>query len=319
MAGPFGDHGQELQLTVVVDGGDVLVLQVLEAGGDLVAAPCGPADQLVRNPGNLHHGPTPGSDGARLGRQPQRLADLRGHDLVVERGGGHGVLVQGQGVDRAPLPVQTLPLHGQKQMIMEQGHPRPRLVVTEARGDQTAGRPHPVDAVLAVPDHRHLVLNPLQHPLDRPLVRGLDHPPGRLIPQRPQQVDRRLRPEHEVDTGHRHPASEAADLERLLRGVALGEPVGLDPVRVRMPAPLAEEVPQLALGDFLAGCQSEHGQAAAHPSPGRDPGLLLGGAQRHAGRAAAVADNGLAQVVAVHLTGSDDLDVCCHADHVTRL
>ncbi|MDX3697849.1 hypothetical protein PV726_48385 [Streptomyces europaeiscabiei] len=84
-AGPLGDHGQELQLTVVVDGGDVLVLQVLEAGGDLVAAPCGPADQLVRHPGNLHHRPTPGSDDARLGRQPQRLADLSGNELVVER------------------------------------------------------------------------------------------------------------------------------------------------------------------------------------------------------------------------------------------
>ncbi|GAA3914383.1 hypothetical protein GCM10023084_77570 [Streptomyces lacrimifluminis] len=56
-AGPFGDHGQELQLAVVVDGGDVLVLKLCQAGGDLVAAPGGPADQLVRHPGNLHHRP----------------------------------------------------------------------------------------------------------------------------------------------------------------------------------------------------------------------------------------------------------------------
>nr|WP_175430205.1 hypothetical protein [Streptomyces hawaiiensis] len=160
-AGPLGDHGQELQLTVVVDGGDVLVLQLCQAGGDLVTAPGGEADQLVRHPGNLHHRPAPRGDNARLGRQPQRLANLSGHELVVERGGGHGVLVQGQGVDRPPLPVQPLPLHGQQQMVMEQGHPRPCLVVAEARGDQTAGRPHPVDAVLAVPDHRSLVLDPL--------------------------------------------------------------------------------------------------------------------------------------------------------------
>ncbi|SCF61509.1 hypothetical protein GA0115254_10766 [Streptomyces sp. Ncost-T10-10d] len=64
---------------------------------------------------------------------------------------------------------------------------------------------------------------------------------------------------------------------------------------------------------------TEHGQAAAHPSPGRDTGLLLGGAQRRAGRAASVADNGLAQVVAVYLTGSDNPDIHCHADHATRL
>ncbi|MDX3697848.1 hypothetical protein PV726_48380 [Streptomyces europaeiscabiei] len=191
--------------------------------------------------------------------------------------------------------------------------------MAEARGDQTAGRPHPVDAVLAVPDHRHLVLDPLQHPLDRPLVRGLDHPPRLLIPQRPQQVDRRLRPEDEVDTGNRHPATEGAGLERLLRGRALGEQVGLDPVRVRMPAPLAEQVPQLRLGDLLARRQSEHGQAAPHPSPDRDTGLLLGLAQRRAGRAPTVTDDGLAQVVPVHLTGSDDPDIHCHADHATRL
>ncbi|GDY70886.1 hypothetical protein SAV31267_003710 [Streptomyces avermitilis] len=83
--GPFGDHGQELQLAVVVDGGDLLVLQVLEAGGDLVAAPGGPADQLVRHPGNIHHRSAPRGNGARLGRQPQRLADLSGNELVVER------------------------------------------------------------------------------------------------------------------------------------------------------------------------------------------------------------------------------------------
>lgn len=172
-AGAFGDHGQEPRLAVV-DGGDVLVLQLCQAGGDLVATPGGPADQLVRHPGDLHHRPTPRGDDARLGRQPQRLADLRGHELVVERGCGHGVLVQGQGVDRAPPPVQALPLHGQQHMVMEQRPARAGLVVAEAGGDQTAGRPHPVDAVLAVPDHRDLVLDPLQHPDDRVFVSGLD-------------------------------------------------------------------------------------------------------------------------------------------------
>lgn len=47
-AGPLGDDGQELRLAVVVDGGDVLGLQLREAGGDLPAAPRGPTDQLVR-------------------------------------------------------------------------------------------------------------------------------------------------------------------------------------------------------------------------------------------------------------------------------
>lgn len=204
-------------------------------------------------------------------------------------------------------------------MVMQQRHPRARLVVAEARGHQTAGRPHPIDAVLAVPDHRDLVLDPLQHPYDRPLVRGLDHPSGLLIPQRPQEVDRRLRPEHEVDTGDRHPASESAGLERLLRGGALGEQFGLDPVRVRVSAPLAEEAPQLRLGDFLSRRESEHCQAAAHPSPGRNTGPLLSLAQRRAGQAPAVTDDGLAQEVAVHLTGSDDPDIHCHGDHATRL
>ncbi|MET8479297.1 hypothetical protein ABZV68_19185, partial [Streptomyces clavifer] len=40
-------------------------------------------------------------------------------------------------------------------------------------------------------------------------------------------------------------------------------------------AALAEEVPQLRLGDFLTRRESERGQAAAQPQPGRDPGPLL--------------------------------------------
>ncbi|MCZ1000851.1 hypothetical protein O1M63_26855 [Streptomyces mirabilis] len=38
-AGLLGDLGRELQVAVVIDGGDVLVLQVCQAGGYLVAAP----------------------------------------------------------------------------------------------------------------------------------------------------------------------------------------------------------------------------------------------------------------------------------------
>ena len=45
-------------------------------------------------------------------------------------------------------------------MVMEQRYAGACLVVAEACGDQAAGRPHPVDAVLAVPDHGHLVLDP---------------------------------------------------------------------------------------------------------------------------------------------------------------
>ncbi|RDL04486.1 PHP domain-containing protein [Streptomyces sp. HB202] len=39
-----------LRLAVVIDGGDVLVLQLGQAGGDLVAAPVGPTDQPVPAP-----------------------------------------------------------------------------------------------------------------------------------------------------------------------------------------------------------------------------------------------------------------------------
>lgn len=159
------------------------------------------------------------------------------------------------------------------------------------------------------------------------MVRFRSDSPARVVP--PFSARPCLHHEHgrgdvdgrqgDVDTGHHHLASEGAGLERLLRGGALGEQASLDPVRVRVPAPLAEQVPQLRLGDLLTRRDSERGQAAAHPSPGRDTGLLLGLAQRHASRAAAVADDGLAQVVAVHLTGPDDPDICCHGDHATRL
>ncbi|MFJ2854560.1 hypothetical protein [Streptomyces rubiginosohelvolus] len=80
----------------------------------------------------------------------------------------------------------------------------------------------------------------------------------------------------------------------------MSEPVDLDPVRVRMAAALAEQVPQLRLGDLLTRRETERGQAAAHPAPYRDTGLLLGGTQRRAGRTASITDNRLAQVVAAH-------------------
>ncbi|MFJ7063721.1 transposase [Streptomyces microflavus] len=41
LSGPLGDQGQEPRLAVVDDGGDVLVLQLGQAGSDLVAAPGG--------------------------------------------------------------------------------------------------------------------------------------------------------------------------------------------------------------------------------------------------------------------------------------
>lgn len=70
-----------------------------------------------------------------------------GQLLLEQRGGGHGALVRGSDVDRAPRAVQALPLHGQQQQtVLEQRHPGTRLVVAEAGGDQTARRPHQVDA-----------------------------------------------------------------------------------------------------------------------------------------------------------------------------
>lgn len=87
----------------------------------------------------------------------------------------------------------------------------------------------------------------------------------------------------------------------LLRRGACCEQFGLDPVRVRLAAPLSERVPQLRLGYLLPRRKAERGQVPAHPSPSRDPGFLPGGPQRSTGRAAAVADDGLAQVVAARL------------------
>ncbi|GAA2733468.1 hypothetical protein [Streptomyces nogalater] len=49
------------------------------------AAAGGPADEVMGHPGNLCHEPAPRGDGARLGRQPQFLADLSGHILAPAR------------------------------------------------------------------------------------------------------------------------------------------------------------------------------------------------------------------------------------------
>ncbi|BBC29020.1 hypothetical protein SGFS_003110 [Streptomyces graminofaciens] len=97
---PLGDLRCELEVAVVVGGGDVLVLQLCQAGGDLRAAAGGPADQLVRDAGDFHDRTAASRDGAGLGGQPQRLARLHHHDLVVERGGGDDRLQQRRGVHR---------------------------------------------------------------------------------------------------------------------------------------------------------------------------------------------------------------------------
>ena len=72
-----------------------------------------------------------------------------------------------------------------------------------------------------------------------------------------RQQSLKERPEDQVDARDRHPASECTGLEHLLRGGARGEQAGLDPVRVRVPTPLAEQVPQLRLGDLLARRESD--------------------------------------------------------------
>lgn len=75
----------------------------------------------------------------------------------------------------------------------------------EASSDQAAGGT--VDAAGAVPDHRDLVLDPLQHHGERALVRALDRPPGLLITERLHQIEGRLRTE-QVDSSDLDRASE---------------------------------------------------------------------------------------------------------------
>ena len=65
------------------------------------------------------------------------------------------------------------------------------------------------------------------------------------------------------------------------------------------------------------GARPRTARPPAHPSPGRDTGLLLGGPQRCAGRTAAVADDDLAQVIPVRLPTGDLRDIH-HGDQATR-
>ncbi|WP_438494576.1 hypothetical protein [Streptomyces asiaticus] len=75
--------------------------------------------------------------------------------------------------------------------------------------------------------------------------------------------------------------------------------------------------PPLRLGDFLTGRQAKARQSPAHPTPGRNTGFLLRLAEPHASRAAAVADDDLTRVIAVHLPSGGQLDIH-HAGHTTR-
>ncbi|MBB4710231.1 hypothetical protein BJ965_000113 [Streptomyces luteogriseus] len=137
---PAGDAcGLETPLTVVIDGvdllvlqdlqagsGDVLVLQAdcadahalqgLQAGGDLVATPEGPADQPVWHPGDLHHRPASGSDSARLGRRHPPASP------------------PGRPSRRGRSPEETAPgLGGALHSVTEHGQPVPVLVVKAAQ------------------------------------------------------------------------------------------------------------------------------------------------------------------------------------------
>ncbi|GGR20886.1 hypothetical protein GCM10010497_24040 [Streptomyces cinereoruber] len=81
---------------------------------------------------------------------------------------------------------------------------------------------------------------------------------------------------------------------------------------MRVPA-LGEELAELVLGDDRPGAQAEVAKASPHPPARRDTCLRLGFTEGRAGEAEMVTDDDLPQVVAVHLTASDQPDI--HHDH----
>ncbi|OKJ29848.1 hypothetical protein AMK24_29385 [Streptomyces sp. CB02366] len=83
----------------------------------------------------------------------------------------------------------------------------------------------------------------------------------------------------------------------LRRALALVQELALDPVGIGVPAFPQEEL-GLPLAHHVPGRQAERGQAPALPHAGRGTDLVLGGAQRRAYGAVAVADHHATEEVA---------------------
>lgn len=126
----------------------------------------------------------------------------------------------------------------------------------------------------------------------------------------------RLRPEDEIGSGDLHLASERPGPARGRGLLPRRQLIGYEPVGVRVPA-LAEQRAQLRLGHLQTERETEGGQTPPHPSADRNSGVPLRLLQRLAALSAAVADEDLAQEVAVHLPGRDQRDIH-HGDHATR-
>lgn len=139
-------------------------------------------------------------------------------------------------------------------MVVQEREAVTVLVVPECRDDQT-WRLGPLGARRPA-DLRDFVLQPPQRRFDRALVRRLDDPPHRLVPQRPQHHQGRLRPEGEVEAEQGDGLLPLDVFNRLsqdrsspcfLRAVALGQALALDPVGVRVPENAVQQL-QLPLG-----------------------------------------------------------------------
>ncbi len=147
LAGRFGAREAELQ-TAAVDGMTYSYSCSSSARqADIWSLRVRSNGSVVRHSGGLHHGAAPSGDGVHGSQAGSgRLTHLSHHDLVVERGRGDGALEPDHRVDRPPLPIRTRPSAGSIRYSWSNG----------------------------IPDRA-------SHPLDRALVRGLNHPPGREL------------------------------------------------------------------------------------------------------------------------------------------
>lgn len=186
----------------------------------------------------------------------------------------------------------------------------------EDRDDQSVLDPGAVLAAAFPADLRDRILQPRQRHVPGDVLAELQHRAGLVISQRPRDVCRRRGPERQIEA---QPGGALLGLvglgravvldgpaqhgrpPRLRRALALRQELALDPVGVRVPA-FAQEQFGLPLGHHIPGREADRGQAPALPNPGRDTGFVLGGAQRLARRAVAVADHHAAEEITPPVT-----------------